>query len=213
MLFKSAVLVAALAVVAYVGIGHESQYVFTPEAMHAIAKEAIEESPAGDLNQIFDSVVRKLNATHPDYIIDNPKWLFNNAGGAMGSMLVLHCSFSEYVIIFGSAVGTEGHTGRFLAHDYFTILYGEQWAYSAGDVKREVYYPGDQHYLPLGTAKQYKFPEDCWALEYARGNIISMLPFGILDTLCSTMDLVTLGQTIYVSVKWMLYNALVNGKI
>mmetsp|Transcript_4624 Transcript_4624/g.7852 ORF Transcript_4624/g.7852 Transcript_4624/m.7852 type:complete len:215 (+) Transcript_4624:161-805(+) len=209
---KGAFLAAFLAVAMYAGIGHDSQYVFSAEKMQQIARESIAESK-GNVDEMLPLVVKKLATEYPDFIIPEPQWLFNNAGGAMGSMLVLHCSLSEYVIIFGTAVGTEGHTGRFLAHDYFTILHGEQWAASAGQLERSVYKPGDQHYLPLGTSKQYKMPEDCWALEYARGNIISMSPFGVLDTLTSTMDVVTLGQTIWVSAKWMLYNIVVHGKV
>lgn len=131
----------------------------------------------------------------------------------MGSMLVLHCSLSEYVIIFGTAVGTEGHTGRFLADDFFTILSGEQWAAEPGDLEKRVYRPGDQHHLPAGVAKQYRCPDACWALEYARGNIASMLPFGVADSIFSTTDLVTLGRTIWVSLYNMGLQLVVNGKV
>jgi hypothetical protein len=50
-------------------------------------------------------------------------------------------------------------------------------------------------------------PDECWALEYARGNIVSMLPFGLADTILSTVDLVTLWQTVEVSAHEMLSNA------
>merc|ERR1711908_30693 len=112
---------------------------------------------------------------------------------------VLHASLSEYVIIFGSPIGTEGHTGRFLADDYFTILYGEQWAYEPGQLTKEVYKAGSQHHMAKGVAKGYKIPETCWALEYARGNVLSMMPFGLADLFFSTLDLVTLWQTVKVS--------------
>jgi C-8 sterol isomerase len=55
-------------------------------------------------------------------------------------------------------------------------------------------------------------PDECWALEYARGNIASMLFFGLADTLTSTLDLVTLWQTVEGSASNMLRNAL-QGKI
>ena len=55
-------------------------------------------------------------------------------------------------------------------------------------------------------------PDACWALEYARGNIPSMLPFGVFDTFFSTLDFVTLGETVAVSAKQMLGN-LIKGKI
>ncbi len=87
-----------------------------------------------------------------------------------------------------------------------------QWAFPAGAIEKEVYGPGDQHFLPRGVAKQYRMPAGCWALEYARGNIPSMMPFGLFDTFFSTLDFVSLYQTIKVSAVGM-FTQLLRGKI
>lgn len=81
-------------------------------------------------------------------------------------------------------------------------------AYARARSVQEVYGPGDQHHLPLGVAKQYKMPDQCWALEYARGNILSMMPFGLADLFFSTLDPVALVQTVKVSGGYMLQNIL-----
>ena len=67
--------------------------------------------------------------------------------------------------------------------------------------------------MKLGVAKGYKIPDEgCWALEYARGNVLSMMPFGLADLFSSTLDPVTLWQTVKVSGGYMLKN-LLKGKI
>lgn len=168
-------------------------YVFDPETLHGVAKRAV----GKPVDEMVRFVHEELSALYPGHIRKTPGWSFNNAGGAMGAMWVLHASITEYVIIFGTPIGTEGHSGRFLADDFFMILEGEQWAYEPGELDKHVYKPGDMHIMKKGSARGYRIPERCWALEYARGIIPLMLPFGVADTLTSTLDLPTLGRTFW----------------
>jgi C-8 sterol isomerase len=167
-------------------------YVFDPEVLHEIARGAV----GTPMHQMVPRLAAEIGARYPGSVEPSPEWVFNNAGGAMGAMAVLHASLSEYLIVFGTPIGTEGHSGRFWADDYFMILDGEQWAYTPGSTEREVYKPGDLHLMPRGVAKGYKMPERCWALEYARGWIPFMLPFGFADGLSSTLDVRTLARTV-----------------
>jgi len=93
------------------------------------------------------------------------------------------------------------------------MLVGDQWAHVPGQLRKQVYRPGEQHHLPMGVAKQYRCPDACWALEYARGNIASMLPFGIADSIFSTTDVVTLAHTVWISLANMARMLWLHGKV
>ncbi|MCB9592756.1 MAG: hypothetical protein H6719_08485 [Sandaracinaceae bacterium] len=183
-------------------------YLFDPDVLHEIVRGVIGQP----LPEMIEAIREALKERYPGHIRDGHEWIFNNAGGAMGQMLVLHASITEYVMIFGSPIGTEGHSGRFYAKDFFFILEGEQWAYAEGELEKRVYRPGDLHVLSPGTAEGYRMPDGCFALEYARGVIPAMLPFGFADGLSSTLDVSALSRTVGVYTKAVLGN-LVRGKI
>jgi len=193
----------------------ERWYVFNPSQLHELAQAAIASSP-NDTAGMIQHIVTNLTLTYPSNQIklnvDSSEWVFNNAGGAMGAMYIIHASITEYLIIFGTPLGTEGHTGLHTADDYFHILVGEQWAFRPGGLEMERYTPGMVHFLPRGTAKQYKMHEGCFALEYARGWIPLMLPFGLADIFTSTLDVVTLYHTVRVTGREMIRNIFI-GKI
>jgi len=182
-------------------------YIFDPPYLHGLSNQAIAAHP-GDMENIISHIVSNLTATYgPKHI--NPReneWMFNNAGGAMGAMYIIHASITEYLIVFGTPLGTEGHTGRHTADDYFHILHGEQWAFSPPNLTMEVYPPGSVHHLKRGSAKQYKMHEGCYALEYARGWVPLMLPFGLADTLSSTLDIPTFYKTVVITGREMFKN-------
>ncbi|WWC65474.1 uncharacterized protein I303_108092 [Kwoniella dejecticola CBS 10117] len=198
-------------------------YVLTPAELNETVQHSLKLASQLSTNSssnsevIISTLIDQLVEKHPEIswqtdFRNKKDWVFNNAGGAMGSMYLLHASITEYIIIFGSAVGTEGHSGRHTADDYFHILTGQQTAYEAGDLSREIYNPGDVHHMKRGVVKQYTAAPETWALEYARGWIPLMLPFGFADTFFSTLDLITLYHTVRVTGKEMIKNLLL-GKI
>ena len=161
-------------------------YRFEPHLLHDIVKASIHLP----LEKAFDEITFDLDEAYPGLInTGERKWMFNNAGGAMGQMTLLHCSLSEYILIFGTPIGTEGHSGRYATDVYDYTIAGEMWTYLEGDTERTVYEPGSMAYLGKAQAKGYRVKDHAWMLEYGRGPVFSMLPFGLADTVFSTLDL------------------------
>jgi C-8 sterol isomerase len=166
---------------------------FDVETLHAVAREA-----AGrDLprEERIATLVEALDARWPGRIERRPRWILNSANGALGTLTILYASLTEYLIVFGSPIGTEGHSGRYPATVHDFVFEGEMWAYLEGDTERTVYRPGDHAVLPARRAKGYCLRENAWMLEYAEGCIPAMLPPGVWDNLFSNLDLSSLART------------------
>ena len=161
------------------------KYVFDPEILRNAAKTGIG-LPHPD---IFQAITLTLDQHYPGKIQKHQEWFFNNAGGAMGMLSFLYASPTEYLIFYGSPTGTSGHTGRYhFVEDYAFIIDGEFWYATEGNTERVVCRPGDVYKLSKGGACHYKIPDNGWILEYARGNILTMLPFGFIEVLTQTLD-------------------------
>ena len=68
-------------------------HVFSPEKLHALSISSIQQH-GNDTKALVASIVQQLRAdesTSP-YISADEQWMFNNAGGAMGAMYIIHAS-------------------------------------------------------------------------------------------------------------------------
>ncbi|EYE94478.1 C-8 sterol isomerase ERG2 [Aspergillus ruber CBS 135680] len=196
------------ALYSYLNARLEQFYIFEPGQLHDVSQRAIA-AHGNDTRSVVNYIVSELDQKVPSQFVNKEEeWVFNNAGGAMGAMYIIHASITEYLIVFGTAIGTEGHTGRHTADDYFNILQGTQLAYVPGSYEPEVYPQGTVHHLRRGEVKQYKMEESCFALEYARGWIPPMLFFGYADTFSSTLDFPTLWATSRITGREMIKNLL-----
>lgn len=76
----------------------EKFYVFEPTQLHDFAKSAIAEH-GNDTRAIVTDIVANLQTTAAKpYVNLDQEWVFNNAGGAMGAMYIIHASKSKIVM-------------------------------------------------------------------------------------------------------------------
>lgn len=169
-------------------------YIFDPVHVHEIARRAV----GLPHDPMVKTVVDGLRAAYPGHIAGAPRWVMNRAGGAMGAMMLLHASLSEWVMLFGSPIGTEGFSGRYRMDIYDFVLAGEMWTYTEDAVgARVVTGPGSFTHLGRRQGKGYRLPDACWMLEYGRGHVLGAVPFGLVESvLC--FDFTTAVRTLAV---------------
>jgi hypothetical protein len=174
--------------------GRTMGYLFDPVTLHEISKKGVGLPFDGMVSVVSD----ELSRAYPGHIETTPNWIFSLAGGATGIMTILHASLSEYIIIFGTPVGTEGFSGRYHIDIYDYVMAGEMRTYTERDLgEPRVSGPGEWQVLHRGQVKGFKLPEAVWLLEYGRGPIFTALPMALGDAVFSGMDATTIVRTLW----------------
>lgn len=166
---------------------------FDPDRLHEISRLGV----GLPFEEMAAAVIDGLHRAYPGYIETRQDWMFNLAAGATGMMTVLHGSLSEYLLLFGSPIGTEAFSGRYRLDIWDWIIAGEMWTYTEETFQRKtVTLPGEGALLRRGQAKGYRIKDGTWMLEYGRGPVPTALPIGLGDAVISAQDFVTVWKTV-----------------
>jgi C-8 sterol isomerase len=166
--------------------------IFDPDVVHECAMKSLGHAKP----QMFDVFADAMEVQYPNVLDRGQPWIYSIAGGAMIQMKLYYASVSEYIMIWGTPIGSEGHSGRHFTGFWDTVIDGEAQYYAEGQFERTVYRPGDRIYVGPGQARAMNFTDGVWAVEYARGFIPYSMPFGVMDELLSCFDWVTAAQTL-----------------
>jgi C-8 sterol isomerase len=168
-------------------------YIFDPHKLHTLASKRVGLPHKEMVAAIIDDCARE----YPGHIETRQKWILSVCGGAMGIMTILHGSLSEYLLIFGTPIGTEGFSGRYRVDIYDVIIGGEMWTYTEESFSEKIVtMPGEMAHLRRRQVKGFKFPEGAWMLEYGRGPIPTTLPFALSGAVTS-LDLKPIVETLW----------------
>jgi C-8 sterol isomerase len=166
--------------------------IFDPDVVHECSLACLGKPKP----EMFDVFADAMDVHYPGVLDRTQPWLYSIAGGAMIQMKLYYASLYEYIMIWGTPIGSEGHSGRHRVGFWDTVIDGETWYYAEGEFEKRIYKPGDRIYVGPGQACGMNFTDGVWAVEYARGPLPMSIPFGLADELVSTLDFKTAAQTL-----------------
>jgi hypothetical protein len=170
----------------------EAVPVFDPQVVHECSMKCL----GLPKPQMFEVFAQSLAEHYPKILDFKQPWIYSIAGGAMIQIKLYYASMTEYIMIWGTPIGSEGHSGRHCAGFWDTVIDGEMWYYGEGEFEKKVYKPGDRVYVGPGQARAMNFTNGVWAVEYARGFIPLSMPFGIASEIFICFDFLTATQTV-----------------
>jgi C-8 sterol isomerase len=159
-----------------------------PDVLGEIVQEVVRKDLPHD--QMLDAVTESIDKRYPKLeILKKRSWSWSNAGGAMLQISFIYGSLTEYLMFAHTPTGTEGHSGIYQSKLWDWVLEGEMWRYNLGDSERTVYRKGDVGLLQRGGhGEAFCVKDNLTVLEYCRGLIPLMMPFGLADSVFSTLD-------------------------
>ena len=159
-----------------------------PDVLGEIVQEVVGMGLPHD--QMLYAVTEALDKRYPKLnILKERRWSWSNAGGAMLQISFLYGSLTEYLVFAHTAIGTEGHSGIYQSKLWDWVLEGEMWRHRLGDSERTIHRKGDVSLLPRGgNGEAFCAKDNLTVLEYCRGPVPLMMPFGLADSIFSTLD-------------------------
>ncbi len=172
-------------------------YKFDPIVLERVCNEVIARKLEG--LALFDALIERLASEYPGLVgRRRRRWLGSKAGGILGKLTFLYVGFTEYLLIFGSPCGTQGFSGRYnFLEVHKVLLAGRIVSYDleTDQIDPTVLLPGAHAYMKKGEARGLTIHAGSWHLEYARGPNITAMPFGLAETLLSSVELRTFWLT------------------
>ena len=159
-------------------------FLFDPDVIDEIGQRHI----GKPIDGMVADVGADLKAKYGHHVhLDQPLF-FNSAGGIMYQIKLFAMTPREYIMICGSAIGSSGHSGRHPVAFWDTILSGGARYMHQDELASHEYPTGSRVFVDRWQAATIHFPDHCWMLEYARGSLFALLPFGLANTLFNTLD-------------------------